>query len=70
MSRPLSETDAVGVVGAGAMGAGIAQVAALAGHTVHLYDTRAGAAETAIAGIRKQSLTRRKAAHARAPGAS
>ncbi len=44
----------VGVVGAGAMGAGIAQVAAQAGHLVRLYDTRDGAAETSIAGIRKQ----------------
>ena len=32
------------VVGAGIMGAGIAQVAALAGHEVLLYDARAGAA--------------------------
>lgn len=42
----------VAVIGAGAMGAGIAQVAALAGHPVLLHDTRAGAAESAIAGIR------------------
>lgn len=35
----------VGVVGAGAMGSGIAQVAARAGHGVLLYDTRADAAE-------------------------
>ena len=38
---------AVGVVGAGIMGAGIAQVAALAGHPVQLFDTREGAAEQA-----------------------
>ncbi len=44
----------VGVVGAGAMGAGIAQVAAQAGHPVRLYDTRDGAAEAGIAGIRTQ----------------
>ena len=37
------------VVGAGLMGAGIAQVAAQAGHAVRLYDTRAGAAEAAKA---------------------
>jgi 3-hydroxybutyryl-CoA dehydrogenase len=36
------------VVGAGIMGAGIAQVAAQAGHPVWLYDTREGAAEAAI----------------------
>ncbi len=37
------------VVGAGLMGAGIAQVAAQAGHAVRLFDTRAGAAEAAKA---------------------
>lgn len=36
------------------MGAGIAQVAAVAGHTVLLLDTRPLAAETAITGIRAQ----------------
>jgi len=37
------------VVGTGLMGAGIAQVAALAGHPVKLYDARAGAAAEAKA---------------------
>lgn len=37
------------VVGAGLMGAGIAQVAAQAGHDVALYDTREGAADAAKA---------------------
>ena len=37
------------VVGAGIMGAGIAQVAAQAGHPVQLFDTREGAAEQAKA---------------------
>jgi 3-hydroxybutyryl-CoA dehydrogenase len=37
------------VVGAGIMGAGIAQVAAQAGHPVQLYDTREGAAAAAKA---------------------
>ncbi|MDP1650623.1 MAG: 3-hydroxyacyl-CoA dehydrogenase [Rubrivivax sp.] len=37
------------IVGAGIMGAGIAQVAAQAGHSVHLYDLRAGAAAEAKA---------------------
>lgn len=41
----------VGVVGAGAMGAGIAQVAAQAGHEVHLTDAREGAAAAAIDSI-------------------
>ena len=36
------------VVGAGIMGAGIAQVAAQAGHAVWLYDVRAGAAQGAL----------------------
>ncbi|GAA2486919.1 3-hydroxyacyl-CoA dehydrogenase NAD-binding domain-containing protein [Terrabacter carboxydivorans] len=38
----------VGVVGAGAMGAGIAQVAATAGHAVTLVDAAPGAAATAV----------------------
>ena len=37
------------VVGAGIMGAGIAQVAAQAGHPVWLYDVRPGAAQDALA---------------------
>lgn len=37
------------VVGAGIMGAGIAQVAAQAGHAVQLFDTREGAAVQAKA---------------------
>lgn len=41
----------VAVIGAGTMGAGIAQVAAAAGHEVRLLDTAAGAAERAIASI-------------------
>nr|WP_315398648.1 3-hydroxyacyl-CoA dehydrogenase PaaH [uncultured Duganella sp.] len=36
----LSKDRLVAVIGAGAMGAGIAQVAAVAGYTVKLYDTR------------------------------
>jgi 3-hydroxybutyryl-CoA dehydrogenase len=39
----------IGVVGAGAMGAGIAQVAAQAGHRVLMVDAQAGAVERAIA---------------------
>lgn len=41
------------VVGCGVMGSGIAQVAALHGHSVSLYDARAGAAEAA-----KQKIAR------------
>jgi len=56
----------VAVIGAGAMGAGIAQVAAQAGHGVLLYDTRSGAAEQAIGNIDKQ-LAKRVAAGKLAP---
>ncbi|MBB3120607.1 3-hydroxyacyl-CoA dehydrogenase PaaH [Pseudoduganella violacea] len=41
----------VAVIGSGAMGSGIAQIAAAAGHTVRLFDTRAEAALKAIADI-------------------
>jgi len=48
----------VAVIGAGAMGAGIAQVAASAGHRVWLYDNRPGAAAQAIEGIGRQLAKR------------
>lgn len=41
----------VGVIGSGAMGAGIAQVAAVAGHSVVLYDTNAAALDKAKASL-------------------
>ncbi|MHA6688063.1 3-hydroxyacyl-CoA dehydrogenase NAD-binding domain-containing protein [Mesorhizobium sp. A556] len=40
----IGKSESIGVVGAGTMGAGIAQVAAAAGHPVILYDAMAGAA--------------------------
>jgi 3-hydroxybutyryl-CoA dehydrogenase len=46
--------EIVAVVGAGTMGAGIAQVAALAGHRVLLLDTAPGAADRAVSAIREQ----------------
>lgn len=47
--RPLRPAGApIGVVGAGTMGAGIAQVAALAGHRVLLLDAAPGRAEAAV----------------------
>jgi 3-hydroxybutyryl-CoA dehydrogenase len=52
-----SEQRAVGVVGAGAMGAGIAQTAAAAGHQVLLDDVQPGAVARAQESIRK-SLAR------------
>jgi 3-hydroxybutyryl-CoA dehydrogenase len=48
----LAKESRVAVIGAGAMGAGIAQVAAQAGHCVDLYDVVDGAAAKSIAGIR------------------
>jgi len=50
----LGRNSQVAVIGAGAMGAGIAQVAAQAGHPVKLYDNRPGAAAQAVAGIDRQ----------------
>ena len=47
MSQPLPATTVIGIVGAGAMGAGIAQVAARAGHTVRLHDSNVDAIEAA-----------------------
>src|SRR5665811_1046349 len=49
MVESLPRGAEIGVIGAGAMGAGIAQVAALAGHRVCLFDTGMGAADTAKA---------------------
>jgi len=49
----LDASTAVGVVGAGAMGTGIAQVAAAAGHRVVLADSMRGAVERGRASIAK-----------------
>jgi 3-hydroxybutyryl-CoA dehydrogenase len=46
--------DAIGVIGAGQMGAGIAQVSAQAGYRVFLADVDQAVAERAKAGIAKQ----------------
>ena len=54
MASALSTDTMVAVIGAGAMGAGIAQVAAAAGHTVKLLDTRAQAAQAAVNSIQAQ----------------
>jgi 3-hydroxybutyryl-CoA dehydrogenase len=48
-----STTSPIGVVGAGAMGAGIAQVSAVAGHPVLLADASAAAIERARTGHQK-----------------
>jgi 3-hydroxybutyryl-CoA dehydrogenase len=47
----MNNNTIVGVIGSGAMGAGIAQVAAVAGHNVVLYDTNAAALEKAKANL-------------------
>ena len=49
----LKQSDNILVVGAGAMGGGIAEVAAQAGHIVYLYDTQASVLEKAIKSIQK-----------------
>ena len=51
--NPTLATAKVLVVGAGIMGAGIAQVAAQAGHSVYLMDAREGAARQACAKLRE-----------------
>lgn len=43
----MKQQATIGVVGAGAMGSGIAQVAAMAGHSVLLYDTQEAALQRA-----------------------
>jgi len=48
----MNQHTIVGVIGSGAMGAGIAQVAAMAGHKVMVYDNNAGALQKA-----QQNLT-------------
>ena len=47
----LDSDTAVAVIGAGSMGAGIAQLAAQSGHPVRLFDTQTGATERALARI-------------------
>lgn len=53
----LDPTTPIGIVGAGTMGAGIAQVAANAGHPVRIYDVVPGAAEESLQNIHAR-LTR------------
>jgi len=49
----MSGIKSVGIVGAGQMGAGIAQVSAQAGYDVRLYDVSPESIEKGIAGIKK-----------------
>jgi 3-hydroxybutyryl-CoA dehydrogenase len=48
MSQSLAEGSVVGVIGAGVMGTGVAQVAALAGHEVRLWNHRPDKARRAV----------------------
>ncbi len=50
-ARGLKSDDVVAVIGAGTMGAGIAQIAAAAGHRTLLFDIDRGAVEKGIQGI-------------------
>jgi 3-hydroxybutyryl-CoA dehydrogenase len=56
MDTALDRSCVVAVIGSGAMGAGIAQIAAMAGHPVRLFDLRPGAAEQAAAELRRTLL--------------
>ena len=49
----LTTNNTIAVIGAGTMGAGIAQVAAAAGHQVLLFDAAEGAAQSGIEKTRK-----------------
>jgi 3-hydroxybutyryl-CoA dehydrogenase len=51
IAAALAKDSIVAVIGAGAMGAGIAQIAAVYGHRVQLHDTRMGAGDAAKRGI-------------------
>jgi 3-hydroxybutyryl-CoA dehydrogenase len=51
MTYQLNANTLVAVIGAGSMGAGIAQLAAQSGHQVRLFDAQAGAATAAITRI-------------------
>jgi 3-hydroxybutyryl-CoA dehydrogenase len=50
-ASPILPGTTVGIVGAGTMGSGIAQVAAAAGHPVKIYDPQPGAIERALASV-------------------
>jgi 3-hydroxybutyryl-CoA dehydrogenase len=51
MTFSIDKSTRVAVIGAGSMGAGIAQLAAQSGHEVRLFDTQPGAAERALSRI-------------------
>ena len=51
---PIGPSAPIAVIGAGTMGAGIAQVAAVAGHPVMIYDVADGATGHAVSSIRER----------------
>ena len=51
MATTIDKGTPVAVIGAGSMGAGIAQLAAQSGHPVRLFDTQPGASERALGRI-------------------
>lgn len=53
MAKSLDQIQSIGVVGAGTMGAGIAQVCAAAGYKTMLFDLNPAMCEKAMAGIKK-----------------
>ena len=48
MAYSLNTSTAIAVIGAGSMGAGIAQLAAQSGHAVRLFEAKAGAADNGL----------------------
>jgi 3-hydroxybutyryl-CoA dehydrogenase len=62
----IDRAASIAVIGAGTMGAGIAQVAAVAGHPVTVYDVAEGAAGRAVAAVRDRVA--RLIAKGRLPG--
>ncbi|WP_011582259.1 3-hydroxyacyl-CoA dehydrogenase NAD-binding domain-containing protein [Chelativorans multitrophicus] len=57
MMTEIPNTCSIGVIGAGTMGAGIAQVAAAAGHKVLLFDVASGAAASGLERTAKELAT-------------
>ncbi|MBP6562540.1 MAG: 3-hydroxyacyl-CoA dehydrogenase PaaC [Neisseriaceae bacterium] len=66
----IQQSQVIAVVGTGAMGAGIAQVAALAGHPVKLLDVRPGAAAAAVSSIQGRIERLREKGRLSAEGAA
>jgi 3-hydroxybutyryl-CoA dehydrogenase len=57
MSKESFDIQSIGIVGGGAMGRGIAQIAILSGHSVYLYDNNTDAVAAAGAALRTTLAT-------------